>query len=54
MKIFENSVCRLLNRLQPVQPIRMATKLEKALKREITVDSKPHILTIDAEGMKLA
>jgi hypothetical protein len=31
----------------------MATKLEKALKREIVVDSKPYIVTIDPEGMKV-
>jgi hypothetical protein len=31
----------------------MATKLEKALKREIVVDSKPYIVTIDLEGMKV-
>jgi hypothetical protein len=31
----------------------MATKLEKPLKREITVGGKPYILTITPEGMKL-
>jgi hypothetical protein len=31
----------------------MATKLEKALKREISVDKKPYILTIDPQGLKL-
>lgn len=31
----------------------MATKLDKALKREITIDDKPYIVTIDREGLKL-
>lgn len=31
----------------------MATKLEKALKREIDVDGKPYMLTLTPEGMKL-
>jgi hypothetical protein len=31
----------------------MATKLEKALKRELDIDGKPYILTIDPEGLKL-
>ena len=31
----------------------MATKLEKALKREIAIDEKPYMLTIDPEGLKL-
>lgn len=31
----------------------MATKLEKALKREISIDEKPYMLTIDPEGLKL-
>lgn len=31
----------------------MATKLDKTLKREITVNKKPYILTIDPRGMKL-
>lgn len=31
----------------------MATKLEKALKREIEIDGKPYMLTISPEGMKL-
>jgi hypothetical protein len=31
----------------------MATKLEKALKREIEVEGEAYILTISPEGMKL-
>lgn len=31
----------------------MATKLEKALKREIEIDGKPYMLTIDPQGFKL-
>jgi len=31
----------------------MATKLEKALKREISIDGKPYMLTISPEGLKL-
>jgi hypothetical protein len=31
----------------------MATKLEKALKREIEIDGKPYMLTISPEGLKL-
>ena len=31
----------------------MATKLDKALKREIEIDGKPYMLTITPEGMKL-
>ena len=31
----------------------MATKLEKALKREIDVDGRPYMLTVSPEGMKL-
>ena len=31
----------------------MATKLEKPLKREISVGGKPYILTITPEGLKL-
>ena len=31
----------------------MATKLDKALKREIQVDGQPYMLTITPEGMKL-
>ncbi|MBV8030910.1 MAG: hypothetical protein JO035_05325 [Betaproteobacteria bacterium] len=31
----------------------MATKLEKALKREIDIDGKPYMLTIDPAGLKL-
>ena len=31
----------------------MATKLEKTLKREIEIDGKPYMLTIDPAGMKL-
>jgi len=31
----------------------MATKLDKALKREIDIDGKPYMLTITPEGLKL-
>jgi len=31
----------------------MATKLEKALKREVDVDGKPYMLTVTPEGMRL-
>jgi len=31
----------------------MATKLDKALKRELEIDGKPYMLTIDPTGMKL-
>jgi hypothetical protein len=31
----------------------MATKLEKPLKREITVGGKPYMLTLTPEGLKL-
>lgn len=31
----------------------MATKLEKALKREIVVNGAPYIVTIDPDGVKL-
>lgn len=31
----------------------MATKLDKTLKREITVNKQPYMLTIDPQGMKL-
>ena len=31
----------------------MATKLEKALKREIQVDGKPYVLTVDPIGLKI-
>jgi hypothetical protein len=31
----------------------MATKLDKSLKREIDIDGKPYMLTIDPAGMKL-
>ena len=31
----------------------MATKLDKTLKREIEIDGKPYVLTIDPEGLKL-
>ena len=31
----------------------MATKLEKALKRELDIDGKPYMLTIAPEGLKL-
>lgn len=29
------------------------TKLDKPLKREVRIKGKPHVLTIDAEGLKL-
>ena len=31
----------------------MATKLEKALRREVEIDGKPYMLTIDPQGLKL-
>jgi hypothetical protein len=31
----------------------MATKLEKPLKREITVEGKPYIVTLTREGLKV-
>ena len=31
----------------------MATKLDKALKREVSIDGKPYMLTITPEGLKL-
>jgi hypothetical protein len=31
----------------------MATKLDKPLKREVRVDGKPYVLTVDPEGLKL-
>ena len=31
----------------------MATKLEKALKRELDIEGKPYMLTIAPEGLKL-
>ena len=31
----------------------MATKLEKALRREIEIEGKPYMLTIDPQGLKL-
>ena len=31
----------------------MATKLEKALKREISIGGKPFVVTLTPEGMKL-
>jgi hypothetical protein len=31
----------------------MATKLDKALKREIEIDGKPYMLTLTPEGLKL-
>jgi hypothetical protein len=31
----------------------MATKLDKALKRELDIDGKPYMLTIDPTGLKL-
>ena len=29
------------------------TRLDKPLKRELRIKGKPHVLTIDAEGLKL-
>jgi hypothetical protein len=29
------------------------TKLDKPLKREVKIKGKPHVLTIDADGLKL-
>ena len=31
----------------------MATKLEKALKRELEIDGKPYMITIAPEGLKV-
>lgn len=31
----------------------MATKLEKALKRELEIEGKPYMVTIDPAGLKL-
>jgi hypothetical protein len=31
----------------------MTTKLDKTLKRELTIDGKPFVLTISPEGLKL-
>lgn len=31
----------------------MATKLDKPLKRELTIEGKPYMLTLTAEGLKL-
>jgi len=31
----------------------MATKLEKPLKRELSIEGEPYILTISPEGLKL-
>jgi hypothetical protein len=31
----------------------MATKLDKALKREIEIDGKPYMLTLSPQGLKL-
>ena len=31
----------------------MATKLEKALKRELDIDGKPYTITISPEGVKV-
>ena len=31
----------------------MATKLDKPLKRELAIDGKPYMLTIDPAGLKL-
>lgn len=32
---------------------RMVTKLERPLKREISIDGKPYTLTVDRDGFKL-
>ncbi|HEY1291151.1 MAG TPA: hypothetical protein VGF58_22690 [Burkholderiales bacterium] len=31
----------------------MTTRLDKPLKREVRVDGKPYVVTIDPEGLKL-
>lgn len=31
----------------------MATKLDKPLKRELTIDGKPYMLTLTRDGLKL-
>jgi hypothetical protein len=31
----------------------MATKLDRPLKREISIEGKPYMLTVDPQGMKL-
>jgi hypothetical protein len=31
----------------------MATKLDKTLKRELDIEGKPYVLTIDPNGLKL-
>ena len=31
----------------------MPTRLDKTLKREIAIEGKPYVLTIDPEGLKL-
>jgi hypothetical protein len=31
----------------------MATKLDRPLKREIIIEGKPYMLTVDPQGMKL-
>ena len=31
----------------------MTTRLDKPLKREVRVDGKPYVLTIDPDGLKL-
>ena len=31
----------------------MATKLDKALKREVSIEGEPYMLTISPEGLKL-
>ncbi|HYV98896.1 MAG TPA: hypothetical protein VE967_15685 [Gemmatimonadaceae bacterium] len=31
----------------------MATKLEKALRREIDIEGKPYMVTIDPQGLKV-
>jgi hypothetical protein len=31
----------------------MATKLEKSLRREVEIDGKPYMVTIDPQGLKI-
>jgi hypothetical protein len=31
----------------------MATKLEKSLRREVEIDGKPYMVTIDPQGLKV-
>jgi hypothetical protein len=43
----------LFEKAHPKREATMATKLEKALKRELEIDGKPYMLTIAPEGLKL-